>query len=116
MSEAADDVRPTAQSDSEHAEQAATAAKRLGKFASAHGGAKHVYVEHVSANRSRIVVVADDGRYGDQVVDSHEAAMDACARAGFEVAEGEWGREAVGAVRTTAFEWGLMGKGRPGGS
>lgn len=116
MSEAADDVRPTAQAESEHSEQAATAAKRLGKFASSHGGAKHVYVEHVSANRTRIVVVADDGRYGDQVVDSYEAAMDACAKAGFEVQEGEWERDAVGAVRTTAFEWGLMGKGRASGS
>lgn len=115
MSEAAEDVRPTGQAESDHAEQAATAAKRLGKFASAHGGAKYVFVEYVSATRSRIVVVAEDGRFGDQVVDSYEAAMDACARAGFEVLEGEWEREAVGAVLTTGYEWSLMGKGRPAG-
>ncbi|WP_134323274.1 hypothetical protein [Cumulibacter soli] len=96
-------------------EEASTAAKRLGRFASAHGGAKFVYVEHISAFRSRIVVVAEDGRYGDQVVGSHETAMTACASAGFDVLEGEWDRDAVGAVRTTGYEWGLMGRGRTAG-
>lgn len=115
MSEPAHDVQAAATPDSDHAEQAATAAKRLKKFADAHGGAQHVFVEYVSATRSRIIVVAEDGRWGDQVVDSHQTAMDACATAGFEVSAGEWGREAVGSVKTTAFEWGLMGRGRPAG-
>lgn len=114
MTDEAADVRSSSAPGHE-AEEAATAAKRLGKFAAAHGGAKFVYVEYVSASRSRIVVVAEDGRYGDQVVGSHAAAVAACERAGFEVSEGEWERDAVGAVRTTAFEWGLMGRGRAAG-
>ena len=115
MTEAADDVQATAAPETDHSEEAATAAKRLSAFASRHGGAAHVYVEHISARRSRIVVVTKDGRYGDQVVGSQQAARDACATAGFEVSEGEWEREAVGAIRTTAFEWGLMGRGRAAG-
>lgn len=98
------------------AEEAARAAKRLSRFAAAHGGAKFVYVENVSANRTRIVVVTENGRYGDQVVTSKQTALAACETAGFEVLEGEWERDAVGAVRTTSFEWGWMGKGRPASS
>lgn len=116
MTEPAEDVQPAAAPDSEHAEEAATAAKRLAGFARSHGGAKHVYVEYVSASRTRVVVVADDGRFGDQVLSSHAAALDACARAGFEVSEGEWERDAVGSVRTTAYEWGRMGRGRAAGA
>ncbi|WP_153503072.1 hypothetical protein [Cumulibacter manganitolerans] len=115
MTDPADDVQATAAPESDHSEEAATAAKRLSAFAARHGGPAHVYLEHVSANRTRIVVVAQDGRYGDQVLRSQQAAIDACATAGFTVSEGDWEREAVGAVRTTAFEWGLMGHGRPAG-
>lgn len=114
MTEEAADVR-SASAPAHEAEEAARAAKRLGQFAHAHGGAKFVFVEYLTAFRSRIVVVAEDGRFGDQVVGSRAVALSACETAGFEVLEGEWDRDAVGAVRTTAFEWGLMGKGRPRG-
>jgi uncharacterized membrane protein YhfC len=114
MTEETADVHPST-APAEEAEEAARAAKRLSQFAAAHGGAKFVYVEYVSSSRTRIVVVAEDGRYGDQVVGSRDAALSACQSAGFEVLEGEWERDAVGAVRTTAFEWGLMGRGRPAG-
>lgn len=114
MTDEAAEVRPTS-SQADEAEKATVAAKRLTKFANAHGGAKFVYVEYVSANRTRIVVVTEDGSYGDQVLTSHQSALDACAQAGFEVLSGEWERDAVGAVRTSGFEWGWMGRGRPAG-
>lgn len=115
MSETDDVQAAPAPESADHREEASGAAKRLSKFASSHGGAKFVYVEHVSSNRTRIVVVAEDGRYGDQVVNGYETALAACAEAGFEVSEGEWERDAVGAVRTTGYEWGKMGAGRPAG-
>lgn len=114
MTEHATEASPSPAA-AQEAEEATRAAKRLSQFAAAHGGAKFVYVEYVSASRSRIVVVVEDGRFGDQVVGSKQTALDACRTAGFEVLEGEWERDAVGAVRTTAFEWGLMGRGRPAG-
>lgn len=110
--EAADVQTP---SPAHEAEEAARAAKRLTRFAAAHGGAKFVYVEYVSSTCTRIVVVAEDGRYGDQVVGSMKTALSTCETAGFEVLEGEWERDAVGAVRTSGFEWGWMGRGRPAG-
>lgn len=113
--EAADEVRQST-APAHDAEEAARAAKRLSQFTAAHGGAKFVYVEYVSATRTRIVAVAEDGRFGDQVVGSRDAALAACESAGLEVLEGEWERDAVGAVRTTAYEWGQMGRGRPAGT
>ena len=93
------------------------ASARLTKFANEHGGARHAYLEYVTANRARVVVVGQDGRWGDQVLDSYEEAQAVIAATGFEAEdEREWSREATSAVKTTAYEWGRMGRGRSASS
>ena len=99
-----------------HAKAVKAAAANLGQFVSAHGGPATVHVEHISANRTRVVVVGEDGRWGDQVLPSYDAAKQVISDCGFEAEpEGEWSREAVGSVKTTGFEWGRMGSGRAAG-
>ncbi|MFG1924054.1 hypothetical protein [Cryptosporangium sp. NPDC048952] len=82
--------------------------KRLKTFASAHGGATAV-VEYLGQKGARIVLVGDDGRWGDQVVAGGvEAARTACAEAEIPVRD-EWERELVTAVKTDHYEWDYMG-------
>lgn len=94
-----------------HAEAIRVAVKQLAKFAGAHGGDKATFVEYLSASTSRIVVVAQDGRWGDVVLPSFEAAQKTVAKLGFTAVD-EWERETIDAVTSTGYEWGRMGKGK----
>ncbi|PRZ43733.1 hypothetical protein CLV47_102424 [Antricoccus suffuscus] len=94
-----------------HAEAIKAAAKNLTKFADAHGGAANTFVEYVASSFTRVVVVAKDGRYGDQVLPSAEAAEAVTVAAGLEVTP-EWDRESTDSVKTSGYEWGRMGRGR----
>jgi len=110
LTDAADEQAPT--KTPKHAEAIRAAAKHLTAFASAHGGAQWTFVEYVSPTFTRIVVVAQDGRYGDQVLPTKEAADAVVAATGFEVTP-EWDRESTDGVKTSGYEWGRMGRGRP---
>ncbi len=94
-----------------HAEAIKAATKNLTKFAAAHGGAGTTFIEYVASSFTRVVVVAKDGRYGDQVLPTMEAAEAVTAAAGLEVTN-EWDRESTGSVKTSGYEWGRMGRGR----
>lgn len=94
-----------------HADAIRVAVKQLAKFAGSHGGDKATFVEYISASTSRVVVVAEDGRWGDAVLPSFEAAEKVVSELGFSVPDG-WERETIDAVRSTGYEWGRMGKGK----
>ncbi|WP_035856846.1 hypothetical protein [Cryptosporangium arvum] len=82
--------------------------KRLKSFAGAHGGATAV-VEYLGQKGARIVLVGDDGRWGDQVVAGGvDAARAACAEAGVTVRD-EWERDLVTGIKTGSYEWDYMG-------
>lgn len=83
------------------------AAKRLKKFATAHGGASTTHVEYVSSNATRVVIVGTDGRWGDQVLASEADATQAAAEAGLSLSD-EWDRESTGSLRTGPAEWAKM--------
>lgn len=83
------------------------AAKHLSAFHAAHGGAGSTFVEYVSSTRTRIVVVAEDGTWGDAVLAGVNAARAAVDRAGLTITE-DWDRESSGSVRSSSTDWKRM--------
>jgi hypothetical protein len=96
----ADDTLPSAQ-----------LVSALAAFSNRHGGATAV-LEHTGRRGIRITLVGADGRWGDLMAATTQDAAAACAAAEVPVAEG-WGRELADSVRTSGYEWGLMGRNRP---
>jgi hypothetical protein len=86
----------------------ATLVAGLREFAGAHGGAKGV-VEYVGRRGARIVLVGNDGAWGDQFASSTDIARAACERAGITV-ENEWERELIELMRPTNDLWPSMSK------
>lgn len=102
--------------DHPHSDAVKSAAQNLRTLADEHGGLLSVHIEYVTFDRTRVVIVAKDGRWGDAVLPSYDAAQQVAETNGWEVEpEGDWSREAVASVKTTGFEWGRMGSGRASG-
>ena len=80
----------------------------LKEFVGAHGGAKAV-IEYVGRRGARIVLVGNDGEWGDQFAESTTVARQACERAGVTV-ENEWERELVEQMRPSNDLWRSMGR------
>jgi hypothetical protein len=77
-------------------------------FAAAHGGAKAV-IEYVGKRGARIVLVGEDGEWGDQFADGTDVARLACAKAGVEVQK-EWERELMDQMRPSNDLWRSMSR------
>lgn len=77
----------------------AEAVGRLRGFAASHGGDAVAVIEHLGRVGARIVVIAPDGEFGDQMVSSVDAAGKVCQRAGLTVRE--WDRELTALVTMT---------------
>ena len=77
-------------------------------FAGDHGGAKAV-IEYVGRRGARIVLVGEDGSWGDQFVASTDMARQACEKAGIAV-EKEWERELMEQMRPSNDLWRSMGR------
>jgi hypothetical protein len=77
-------------------------------FAAGHGGAKAV-VEYVGKRGARIVLVGQDGAWGDQFADGTDVARQACDAAGVEV-ENEWERELMEQMRPSNDLWRSMSR------
>jgi hypothetical protein len=80
----------------------------LKSFAAGHGGATAV-IEYVGRRGARIVLVGQDGVWGDQFADSTETARAACERAGVAL-ENAWERELVEQMRPSNDLWRSMGR------
>lgn len=80
----------------------------LKSFASGHGGATAV-IEYVGKRGARIVLVGQDGSWGDQFAPSTEVARVACEKAGVEI-EKEWERELLELMTPSNDLWRSMGK------
>jgi hypothetical protein len=70
----------------------ALSVKRLQEFVAGHPGNGTAVINYLGRPGARIVVVADDGAFGDAVVSGVVAAAEVCRRAGIPIAEG-WDRE-----------------------
>jgi hypothetical protein len=80
----------------------------LRSFVAAHGGAKAV-IEYVGRRGARIVLVGEDGQWGDQFAPSTDVARQACATAGVPVENG-WERELIAKMRPSNDLWRFMAR------
>ncbi|GGL83730.1 hypothetical protein GCM10010129_29260 [Streptomyces fumigatiscleroticus] len=81
-------------------------AKRIGSFARAHGGAEG-QVAYIGQRGARIVLVGEDGGWGDLVAPSYALARQAAEKAGITVHDAFDGALAA-KVRTGPYEWSRM--------
>ena len=94
--------------------RAARLARQITTFAATHGGTAEATVEYVGARGSRIVLVAQDGTWGDLVAPTPAIAQDAVTRAGVTVHE-DFEGEFAGRIRTGRYEWTRMAGFQMGG-
>jgi hypothetical protein len=80
----------------------------LKSFAGDHGGAKAV-IEYVGRRGARIVLVGEDGVWGDQFAPGTDVARFACKEAGI-VIESAWERELMEQMRPSNDLWRSMGR------
>src|SRR5690349_17012372 len=80
----------------------------LKSFAGDHGGAKAV-IEYVGRRGARIVLVGEDGVWGDQFAEGTDVARRACAEAGVDL-ENSWERELIEQMRPSNDLWRSMGR------
>ncbi|MBT2504437.1 hypothetical protein J7I98_00730 [Streptomyces sp. ISL-98] len=81
-------------------------AKEIGAFAKRHGGAEG-QLAYIGQMGTRIVLVGDDGEWGDLVAPSHAVAQSAAEKAGITLHESFDGDFAA-KVRTGPYEWSRM--------
>ncbi|MFF7471386.1 hypothetical protein [Streptomyces sp. NPDC008092] len=81
-------------------------AKEISAFAKAHGGAEG-QVAYIGERGARIVLVGEDGGWGDLVAPTYEIAEQAVAKSGITVHESFDG-EFAAKVTTGPYEWKRM--------
>ncbi|WP_369238380.1 hypothetical protein AB5J56_34020 [Streptomyces sp. R21] len=81
-------------------------AKQISAFAKAHGGAEG-QVAYIGQKGARIVLVGEDGGWGDLVAPTYAIAEQAVQKAGITVHEAFDG-EFAAKVRTGPYEWTRM--------
>jgi hypothetical protein len=74
---------------------------RLREFVAAHGGAGTAVISYLGRVGARIVVVAEDGAFGDALATSVEAGAEICRQAAIPVADG-WNRELSAKITPSA--------------
>jgi hypothetical protein len=96
----------TQQVDPKAERTAAKLARQITAFAKAHGGAEG-QVAHIGERGARIVLVGEDGGWGDLVAPSYEIAEKAVQKSGITVHEAFDG-EFAAKVKTGPYEWKRM--------
>ncbi|MEU3374691.1 hypothetical protein ACFYM2_16915 [Streptomyces sp. NPDC006711] len=81
-------------------------ARAIGSFAKEHGGAEG-QVAYIGQKGARIVLVGEDGGWGDLVAPSHAVALSAVAKSGITLHE-DFDGEFAAKVRTGPYEWSRM--------
>ncbi|MGF1429586.1 hypothetical protein [Kitasatospora sp. LaBMicrA B282] len=82
-------------------------AKHLTAFTKEHGGSADGVVEYVGQAATRIVLVGQDGAFGDQVAPSYAVGRRAAELAGITLHDSFEGELAL-KVRTGSYEWKRM--------
>ncbi|NJP49455.1 hypothetical protein HCJ93_05035 [Streptomyces sp. SBST2-5] len=96
----------TQQADRRAEQKATRLAKQISTFAKAHGGAEG-QIAYIGERGARIVLVGQDGRWGDLVAPSTDVAEKAVQKAGITVHESFDG-EFAARVETGRYEWKRM--------
>ncbi|MEU6401930.1 hypothetical protein [Streptomyces sp. NPDC046985] len=95
------------QQDDPKAERTATRlARRISAFAKEHGGAEG-QVAYIGERGARIVLVGEDGAWGDVVAPTYAVAEQAVATSGITVHE-DFDGEFAAKVKTGPYEWSRM--------
>ncbi|WP_338777288.1 hypothetical protein [Streptomyces sp. DG1A-41] len=96
----------TQQVDPKAERKAARLAKQIGSFSKAHGGAEG-QVAYLGERGARIVLVGEDGNWGDLMAPSYEIAEKAVEKSGITAHESFDGEFAAKA-KTGRYEWSRM--------
>lgn len=96
----------TEQVDPKAEQKAARLARHIGGFARAHGGAE-AHIAHLGQRGARIVLVGEDGGWGDVVAPSVQIAEKAAEKAGITV-HGNFDGAVAAKLRTGPYEWKRM--------
>ncbi|WP_137990096.1 hypothetical protein [Streptomyces vilmorinianum] len=97
----------TKQADTKHAERkAAKLAKQIQAFSKEHGGAEG-QLAYIGQMGTRIVLVGEDGGWGDLVAPSYPIAQQAAEKAGLTLHD-EFDGEFAAKVVTGPYEWARM--------
>ncbi|MEU9355870.1 hypothetical protein AB0D65_33960 [Streptomyces griseoloalbus] len=96
----------TQQVDPKAEQKAARLAQQISAFAKAHGGAEG-QIAYLGRRGARIVLVGEDGGWGDLVAPSFEIARKAAEKAGITVHE-DFDGEFAAKVKTGPYEWSRM--------
>ena len=101
--------------DTKQERTAAKLARQIGAFSKEHGGAEG-QLAHIGQAGTRIVLVGEDGGWGDLVAPTYEVARLAAEKAGLSLQEAFDG-EMAAKVKTGPYEWtrmaGIQLGGRP---
>ncbi|MET7701781.1 MULTISPECIES: hypothetical protein [unclassified Streptomyces] len=89
-------------------------AKQISAFATAHGGAEG-QIAYIGQKGARIVLVGEDGGWGDLVAPTHAIAEQAVRKAGITVHE-TFDGEFAAKVETGPYEWKRMAGIQVGGA
>ncbi|WP_167154057.1 hypothetical protein [Streptomyces sp. MBT27] len=81
-------------------------ARQIGSFAKEHGGAE-AQIAYIGEKGARIVLVGEDGGWGDLVAPSHAVATSAVEKSGVTVHE-DFDGEFAAKVKTGPYEWSRM--------
>ncbi|MFJ8589850.1 hypothetical protein [Streptomyces sp. NPDC093598] len=96
----------TQQVDPKAERKVARLAKQISSFSQAHGGAEG-QVAYLGERGARIVLVGEDGTWGDLVAPSYEIAEQAVEKSGITAHESFDG-EFAAKVKTGRYEWSRM--------
>ncbi|MFI1527328.1 hypothetical protein [Streptomyces griseus] len=121
MAETAADAADTGQTSRTDARKAARAERRaaklareIGAFAKQHGGAEG-QLAYIGQAGARIVLVGEDGAWGDLVAPTYTVAEKAATRSGITMHD-EFDGEFALKVRTGPYEWSRMAGMQIGGA
>jgi len=99
--------------DGKAARQAAKLARQIGAFGRKHG-AVDAQLAYLGRRGARIVLVAEDGTWGDLVAPTHAIGRQALADSGATVHE-DFGPDLAARMRTGPYEWSRMAGNQIGG-
>ncbi|MFD6289601.1 hypothetical protein [Streptomyces sp. NPDC060205] len=95
-----------AEPDAKGGRRAGKLAKQISSFAAAHGGAEG-QIAYLGQKGARIVLVGEDGEWGDLVAPTYALAEEAVKQSGITVHE-DFDGDFANKVRTGPYEWTRM--------
>ncbi|MDJ0345450.1 hypothetical protein QMK19_32805 [Streptomyces sp. H10-C2] len=100
-------VEETPKADPRAERRTARLAKQINAFAKSHGGGAEANLAYIGETGTRIVLVGENGEWGDLVAPTYAMAQAAVERAGITVHE-DFDGEFAAKLRTGPYEWSRM--------